>query len=53
VVMKRMREESHACLCRLTFEMSGRQWKDASARTAKMYRVPPDRALVACRWRSV
>ena len=25
----------------LTFELSGRQRQDASARTAKMYRVPP------------
>ena len=26
---------------RSTFELSGRRWQDASARMAKMYRVPP------------
>ena len=31
-------------LCGLTFELSGRQRQDASARTVKMYRVPPARA---------
>ena len=28
-------------MCGLTFELSGRQRQDASARTVKMYRVPP------------
>ena len=30
-----------ACLRCLTFELRGRQRQDASARLAKMYRVPP------------
>ncbi len=31
-------------LCGLTFELSGRQRKDARPELAKMYRVPPTRA---------
>ena len=42
-VCKRM-EEGNVVIRRLTFELSGRQRQDASARTVKMYRVPPDRA---------
>ena len=36
----------------LTCELSGRQRQDARPGLAKMYRVPPNRGLVACRWRS-
>ena len=36
-------------LCRLTFELSGRQRQDARPGLAKMYSVPPDRAW----WRAV
>ena len=37
-------ERHDACLCGLTFELSGRQRQDARPGLAKMYRVPPARA---------
>jgi hypothetical protein len=40
-VANRAFERGNAATGRLTFELSGRRRQDASARTVKMYRVPP------------
>ena len=43
--------ESGLLVCALTFELSGRRRQDASARMAKMYRVPPEIGRASCRER--